>query len=294
MPYRCVQDGSSQLQGPRSGLRPRAARLAHAVRRGLERLRAPAAAATAGPGESPVAVAAGGKAFENRYLNEEEMRRDAAAGRHRESIGGHWETLGKLQFDLLVSQGLRPEHRLLDIGCGCLRAGVHLVRYLQPGRYYGIDASQALLEAGRTELAALRLERRVPPKNLICTADFDVSGFDVRFEFALAHSVFTHLSLNHLRLCLNHLSPQMETGGRFYVSFFEVSACRPVPDAFCHGEITTFAARDPFHYPFRDFEHMALGTGWRAHYVGEWEHPRGARMMYYERMPGTASEPRAA
>lgn len=222
------------------------------------------------------------------------MRRDVAAGRHRISIGGHWESMGKLQLDFLVSQGLRPEHRMLDVGCGCLRAGVHLVQYLQPGRYYGIDVSQAMLDAGRGELAALRVEDRVPPQNLVCTADFDVSTFDVRFEFALAQSVFTHLSLNQLRLCLNRVGSRMKSGGRFYISFFEVSASAQVPDSFCHGEITTYAARDPYHYQFHDFEHMAQGTGWRAHYVGEWGHPRRARIMYYEFVGDRAkSEPRA-
>ena len=56
-------------------------------------------------------------------------------------IGGHWEALGKLQFDYLVANGLKPGHRLLDIGCGTLRGGRHFIRYLAPGGYTGIDIS---------------------------------------------------------------------------------------------------------------------------------------------------------
>jgi hypothetical protein len=43
--------------------------------------------------------------------------------KHRELIGGMWETIGRLQFDFMVAQGLIPSSTLLDIGCGALRGG---------------------------------------------------------------------------------------------------------------------------------------------------------------------------
>src|ERR1700678_1283527 len=42
---------------------------------------------------------------------------------HREYVGGLWEVIGKLQFDFLISRGLKPEHVFLDIACGPLRGG---------------------------------------------------------------------------------------------------------------------------------------------------------------------------
>jgi hypothetical protein len=56
----------------------------------------------------------------DRELPPEEIR----AGVHRDLVGGLWEELGRLQFEFLVGAGLRPEMRLLDIGCGCPRGGV--------------------------------------------------------------------------------------------------------------------------------------------------------------------------
>jgi hypothetical protein len=53
---------------------------------------------------------------------------------HRGFIGGLWDELGRLQVDFPVSEGLEPAHVLLDIGCGSLRGGVHLIPYLEPGR----------------------------------------------------------------------------------------------------------------------------------------------------------------
>lgn len=45
------------------------------------------------------------------------------ASNPHEAVGGDWEKIGKLQFEFLVSRGLRPHHRMLDIGCGTLRGG---------------------------------------------------------------------------------------------------------------------------------------------------------------------------
>ena len=52
---------------------------------------------------------------------------------HRRYVGGHWEALGALQLDLLRREGLRPSHRLVDVACGALRAGVHLIPWLDAG-----------------------------------------------------------------------------------------------------------------------------------------------------------------
>jgi SAM-dependent methyltransferase len=75
----------------------------------------------------------------------------------------YWDYLGRLQLDYLVERGLEPAHHLLDVGCGPLRAGVHFIRYLEPGHYAGVDRRPELLEAGRTvELPRHGLEGKEP------------------------------------------------------------------------------------------------------------------------------------
>ena len=44
-----------------------------------------------------------------------------------------FESAGRLQLATLVREGLYPYSRLLDVGCGCLRAGYWLIRLLDPG-----------------------------------------------------------------------------------------------------------------------------------------------------------------
>jgi hypothetical protein len=40
------------------------------------------------------------------------------------------ETSGRLQFEILKKEGCVPASRVLEVGCGCLHAGVHLMQYL--------------------------------------------------------------------------------------------------------------------------------------------------------------------
>ena len=88
------------------------------------------------------------RSMESSYDDPDFVAGQVRAGQHREVIGGLWDEMGRLQLEFMRAQGLQPQHRLLDLGCGSLRAGIHFVRYLDAGRYYGLDHNQSLLDAG--------------------------------------------------------------------------------------------------------------------------------------------------
>jgi SAM-dependent methyltransferase len=208
------------------------------------------------------------------------------AGQHREVIGGLWEEMGKLQLDFMLAQGLEPQHRLLDLGCGSLRGGVHFVRHLQPGNYYGLDNNQSLLDAGyEVELAAAKLQERLPRRNLFCSADFLLPVEDGFFDFGIAQSVFTHLTFNSIRRCLETVAPKFRRGGVLYATFFELPAQVPSIVAYAQGSggIVTHGHQDPYHYRREDLVQAASTAPWQARCIGEWGHPRAQMMMAFER-----------
>jgi SAM-dependent methyltransferase len=218
----------------------------------------------------------------NRYYEISKINAEVAAGRHREVVGGFWDEIGLLQFNFLKEQGLTPHKTLLDIGCGSLRGGVHFVRYLDPGNYYGIDLNQSLLDAGYDiELNKARVQDRLPRKNLACVADFDFSVFDCNFDFVLAQSVFTHLPFNQIRECLQKLVSVTIPGAMFFFSFFESPENHPIGVRIIHkpGGITTYGSDDPYHYRVSDFEYACADLPWSIQYIGDWNHPRGQRMI---------------
>ena len=222
---------------------------------------------------------------DNRYEDEERIIALVARGDHRGAIGGLWDEVGKLQHDYLVAQGLQPIHRLLDVGCGSLRGGVHFIAYLNSGNYWGVDLNSSLIEAGwNEELRKAKLQERQPREQLVCLKGFEFQSLNERFEFAIALSVFTHMNLNNIRRCLTRLSPVLEPGGKLFATFFEVQTGQDPEEPIPHdpGGIVTFSHRDPFHYCFEDFQHAISGLPLTVRYHGEWGHPRDQRMLEFE------------
>jgi hypothetical protein len=193
---------------------------------------------------------------------------------HRTAVGGLWDEIGTLQFEYLRSQGLRPEHRFLDVGCGCMRAGVHLARYLQPGHYYGFDPQQWLLDAGQGELAAVG----APPAVTRCTETFDVRGWP-QFDFAIAQSVFTHLTLDRFGACLRSIAPNLRYG-TLYATFFEgAHGVRDLPHQ--PGDVVTHFDADPYHFEPADILRAAHDAGWHGTWIGDWRHPRDQKIASF-------------
>lgn len=203
--------------------------------------------------------------------------------RHRKRVGKLWDEVGQLQRDFLVKEGLRPEHRLLDVGCGALRAGIHLAKYLEPGHYYGIDINESLLRAAiEHEIPEAGLQDRLPVENLRATSTFE-ADFGVPFDMAIAQSVFSHLPLNHLRLCLWQLAKVMPPGGRFFATAFIAGDDVPYDADVKQVVHTTRPERDPFHYHVHELEWAATVAEWDCLFIGKWKHPRGQQMVEFRR-----------
>ena len=142
---------------------------------------------------------------------------------HRAKWGGLWHEIGQLQFQLMVDEGLTPRHRLLDIGCGSMRGGVHFIRHLDAGHYVGVDVNAELLEAGRGEIAQAGLEEKRPM--LVHRGDFEFRDLGV-FDFAIAQSLFTHLPFNSIVRCLARTAEVLRPGGRLLATFFANTGSR--------------------------------------------------------------------
>ncbi len=200
----------------------------------------------------------------------------------RGSVGGRWDEIGELQFEFLRGQGLRPDHRLLDVGCGSLRGGLRFVPYLEAGQYYGIDQSQRLLDAGLQQLEEADLQDKRP--TLARIEDFGLERLGKRFDYALAQSVFTHLPMNLISRCLVNVDRVLLPGGVFFATFFENWNGKRYVGPLVQGDgIVSYYDQDPFHYTPDAFEWACEGTGLTAEYVGDWGHPRNQLMMAFRK-----------
>lgn len=142
---------------------------------------------------------------------------------HKKLIGGpteYWNEIGTYHLDILKSYGLTPDMKILDVGCGSMRVGCKLIEYLDPNNYYGIDINLGLVEAGLNyEVPKYDLQDKITPDNFIITDDFSFEDFGVEFDFGFAHSVFTHLHSDKLKLFLTRSHSLFKNDSKLIITF---------------------------------------------------------------------------
>jgi cyclopropane fatty-acyl-phospholipid synthase-like methyltransferase len=131
--------------------------------------------------------------------------------------------MGATQFRLLTTLGLREHHKLLDFGCGSLRAGRLFLPYLLPGNYYGIDPTTWLIEdAIRHEIGEEQIRLKRP--SFSHNADFRVDGFGVIFDFIVAQSIFSHAGPDLIDTALKSFRACLADSGLILATFIQVGS----------------------------------------------------------------------
>lgn len=202
----------------------------------------------------------------------------------RDKVGGMWDGIGSLQFNYMVQNGLKPNHQFLDVGCGCLRGGTRYAKYLDWGNYCGIDKDGELMEKGKLELSEVGIP--VAAVNLHCDSSFSFEVFNKMFDFMIAQSVFTHINLNDIQLCLYKASKVLKPTGKFFATFFEDDDYHIDETIRWENGIITASDSDIFHYRFDILKFIAGQFGLDAEYIGEWNHPRLQRMILFKKASG--------
>jgi SAM-dependent methyltransferase len=169
----------------------------------------------------------------------------------------HWLKVGQMQFSYLLAHGLRPDHRILDIGCGNLRAGWRLIQYLDTGHYYGVDISPDILLAALKELRNQNLQHKYPHLVLVNDLNFEFLP-DQAFDVIHAHSVFTHTHVDVIDQCFAAAARLLKPDGFFDLTYLE-------------GDKFSFNEED-FCYPRQMLLDMAGTHHLDATYMRDWEY----------------------
>ena len=175
-----------------------------------------------------------------------------------------WYYIGKMQYHFLVSAGLNPDNVFLDVGCGSLRLGQYLIPMLNQGNYYGLDARKDIVLEGFNNELLYDVVKQKQPK-FFFNHNFDFSFIDT-FDYAMAQSLFTHLSMKHIEICLNNISNIMNNKSKFYFTFV-------LGDSSKNPKIEMHPGKG-WRYNFTELEDAACKFNLKLEHIGDWNHPR--------------------
>ncbi|MEJ6782634.1 class I SAM-dependent methyltransferase [Aminobacter sp. Piv2-1] len=130
--------------------------------------------------------------------------------------------------------GLKPEHRVLDIGCGIGRMAVPLTQYLdvETGRYSGLDPVEGGIAWCRRFVTPVypnftfqRLDiahNLYNPQGKISGEALKLPYADRQFDFVIMTSVVTHLPPDEVLVHLSEVARLLKPGGRLFMTAFVV------------------------------------------------------------------------
>jgi SAM-dependent methyltransferase len=175
---------------------------------------------------------------------------DRVRGRHEPLIppsrllfvgGPHFREIGEeFKSHFVALGGLRPDDRVLDIGCGVGRMAVPLLDYLTSD-YEGFDVVPVGIAWCRRNITrcnpnfrfqvANLHNARYSPEGSGNAAAYEFPYPDASFDFALAVSVFTHLLPDALRHYLMQARRVLRPDGTLFATFFLIDERKPTESA---------------------------------------------------------------
>ena len=126
---------------------------------------------------------------------------------------------------------LRPEERVLDIGCGCGQMALRLEKYLDDnGSYVGVDIHRPSIRWCRKNILARRNNfqfAHIDVRNLAYNPNgthraetYQLPFDDRSFDLILLKSVFTHMRPPEVSNYLREVSRLLRSNGRCLATFF--------------------------------------------------------------------------
>lgn len=128
-------------------------------------------------------------------------------------VGGDYEKVGQLEFNLLKYFGLKEGNDILDIGCGSGRLAFALKDFLS-GKYVGFDILKEPLEYARIKCSREDWEFNLIEKN-------NLQNVLPYFDFITFFSVFTHILDEDIFFYLKESIRLLKPSGKIIFSFLD-------------------------------------------------------------------------
>lgn len=167
----------------------------------------------------------------------------------------------------------------MDIGAGDLVLGEYLAEIGIPRVFYVQDLSGPSLRSGISRLKQKGISTDI--FEVLVSDNFDFGRVaDDSLDYAFSNSLFSHLSINSILLCLSNLAPKMKNGGQYFSSMIVVpdgNETRAYDWRYLQRkgtDVISYPTKDPFHYnEALVFNLSHLNVGFQVHAIHDYGHP---------------------
>jgi len=171
--------------------------------------------------------------------------------------GGDLKKVGERFLEIFRTMaGLRPEHRVLEVGCSVGRMALPLTGYLAPpGGYEGLDIVRASIRWCRAAIGRKAKHFRFThadvfngeynPGGEIAAEQYTFPFPDGSFDFVFLTSVFTHMMPAAVRRYLDEVRRVVKPGGRVLATFFLIPETRTESAAWLEHEGPGYRTSNP-------------------------------------------------
>ena len=142
-------------------------------------------------------------------------------------LRGYEASAAEFRVYLKLFAGLKPDSRVLDIGCGCGQIARELLQELnESGAYVGCDISREAIEWCSRNMPRFTFfwvnvaNGMYNPAGNIPAREFRVPTDFGQFDVILLKSVFTHMQKGDIESYLNQVSTLLQPGGKCLATFF--------------------------------------------------------------------------
>ncbi|MBZ5525955.1 MAG: class I SAM-dependent methyltransferase [Acidobacteriia bacterium] len=134
---------------------------------------------------------------------------------------------------LMVADGLKPQDRLLDMGCGIGFTAVQLTKFITQGSYEGFDVIRLAIDWASSHITrayptfrfkhADLFSKHYNPHGKIKAEEFTFPYEAASFDFEFGMSLFTHLLPASAEHYLSEMSRTLKPGGKALITTFLIN-----------------------------------------------------------------------
>ena len=158
-----------------------------------------------------------GGVYKDVRLSFDDMQSEA----YKKYLGGGpegWDKRGQFQLYFLKRMGLLPSQKLLDIGCGPIRAGVFFIEYLNKSNYCGVEYNKDFIVAAKQIINNKKLNDKNPTVNVIENFNFNDAGVGKDFDYGIAFSVLNHCNKSQRHAFFNNISHILNSSAKLFIT----------------------------------------------------------------------------